>query len=65
MCLARKAAYSKLGRAIKKDTVPPEVLKRYGMDQGNERKKFVFLLEFLMAFRPKSPTKPIRYSIPI
>ena len=51
---ARKAAYAKLGRALKgpdgKDRlgVPPAVLARFTAEKNDERKKFVFLAEFMM-----------------
>jgi len=50
---ARKAAYSKLGRALYKngkvrDNVPPKVLARYNLVKNDERKKFNFLTEFML-----------------
>ena len=54
--LARKAAYSRMGRALKKSSVPVEVLNRYKVDQKCEKKKFTFLMEFLLAFRGRRVT---------
>ena len=47
-----KAAFSKLGRRMEPETlarkpVPPEVLQRYSTDKKDERRKFIFVAEFM------------------
>ena len=48
---ARQAAYSKLGRRIAKSTVPAKVMTRYNLEKADEKKKFIFLCEFMTVCR--------------
>ena len=44
---ARMAAYSKLARKVDKGSMSPEVMSRYNLEKNDEKKKFIFLSEFM------------------